>query len=82
MSRKLPDASEMGKKGGQKRFETIGSEGMAEMAKKANQAMREKGDEFLKERARKSVESRKRNKKLRKEKESSVGKLISSLTGK
>lgn len=67
MKKKTLTASEMGLKGGKKRFEDIGPDGMAEMAKKGNEAINKKyaGTDFFKERSRKAVAARLRNKRQR-----------------
>ena len=46
MSRKIKNASEMGRMGGKSRFEKIGSEGMAEMSRKGHQIRKKRDPEF------------------------------------
>jgi hypothetical protein len=88
MSRKIPNASQMGKQGGKKRFEQIGSEGMAEIGAKGNDVIREKykDTDFFKERSKKATEARLRKKKEREEAEaksrSPFHKLTDILSGK
>jgi hypothetical protein len=86
MSRKIPNASEMGRKGGKKRFEKIGSKGMAELAKKGRETIRQNNPDFYKNvLAQAGVEGRRKKKELRlkeeQEKKSSVNKLSKLLSG-
>jgi hypothetical protein len=78
MSRNIPNASEMGKTGGKKISEDRGAEYMREIGMRGNEAMKKLGTEFYKERARKIVESRKRNKRNRR---SPLDKVASILNG-
>lgn len=87
MSRKIPNAKEMGSKGGKKTFRRIGPEGMAEIGAKGNEAIKKKyeGTDFFKERSKKAVAARlkkkEEKKKIEDNKKSPLGKLTSILTG-
>jgi hypothetical protein len=88
MSRKIPNASQMGRVGGKKRAEMAGSEGMKEIGAKGNIAIKEKyaGTDFFKERSRKATEARLRKKAEKEEAEaksrSPFHKLTDILSGK
>lgn len=74
----------MGRIGGKKKYEKYGSEGMSEMSKKGNEAIRKKytGTEFFKERSKKGVEARlKKRALLKKRSQSALHNLADVLTG-
>jgi len=79
MSRKIPNASEMGRKGGQKLVETRGSAYMAEIGARGRETIKKNDPEFYKRIQRLSVEARRKNKAAR---ESGVNKVIDLLSGK
>lgn len=71
MSRKIPNAAAMGRVGGKKRFDQVGSDGMRKIGAKGNDAIRAKyaGTDFFKQRSLKAQEARLRKQKERKEAE-------------
>lgn len=80
MSRKIPNASEMGKKGGEKLKAIKPPEYWREIGMKGNEAMKEKfkDTDFFKERSRKAILAKQKKRKMR---NSSLEKVASLLRG-
>lgn len=82
MSRKLPNASEMGRKGGMKLREERGSRYFAEIGAKGRASIKKNDPDFYNRLSRAGVEARERKKALReKEQKSPLSKLTKLLTG-
>lgn len=80
MSKKILNASEMGKKGGNRLKELRGSTYFAEIGAKGRQAIRKKDPDFYKRLSRLGVQARKRRK--IEAKQSSVDRFANILIGK
>lgn len=76
MSRKILNASEIGKIGGQTTVEKHGADHMLEIGMKGNETMRKLGKDFLRQRALKAAESRKKNREAKRNSLEVLGDLL------